>query len=228
MPVPGIKSTVVDMILNAWSYVDNVIFLYAFFKKIPSIISIRNNNILDSNLIFVDCFLCNKVVRTWVGKITPTIIYVMTMPKGWQYKSSFYDVSYRFAEWSRFAKKNYFCFQSGSYKMLLNMKCCEFHSTLPESGFHSNPSLVMFTNELLKDTYTNKKKKKSFNSFGSKLLLIETWYMIAMDPVKLATLFNWDHLQIPVLILSDFNLDDELLFPSGLKSLENHRLSETF
>lgn len=52
--------------------------------------------------------------------------------------------------------------------------------------------------------------------------------MIAMDPVKLATLFNWDHLQVPVLILSDFNLDYELLFPSGLKSLENHRLPETF
>ena len=40
--------------------------------------------------------------------------------------------------------------------------------------------------------------------------------MIAMDPAKLATLFNWDRLQIPVLILSDFSLDYELLFPSGL------------
>lgn len=108
------------------------------------------------------------------------------------------------------------------------MKYCEFHSTLPESGFHSNPSLVMFTNELLKDTYTNKKKRKSFNSFGSKLLLIETCYLIAMNPVKLATLFNWDHFQIPVLILCDFNLDCQLLFPSSLKSLENHRLSDAF
>ena len=79
MPVPGIKATVVDMILNVWSYVDNMIFFYAFFKKIPSIISIRNNNILDSNLIFVEC---NKVVRTWIGKITPTLIYVMTMRNG--------------------------------------------------------------------------------------------------------------------------------------------------